>query len=56
MEEDREKTVFACHKGIFEFTVGPFGGFCVWILRVAICKCLVVAVSNVRSTVEKLVQ
>ena len=24
-EEDREKTAFACHRGLFEFLVMPFG-------------------------------
>ena len=24
-EKDKEKTVFACHKGLFEFNVMPFG-------------------------------
>ena len=24
-EEDKEKTAFACHKGLFEFNVMPFG-------------------------------
>lgn len=28
-EEDKEKTAFACHRGLFEFNVMPFGLSCV---------------------------